>query len=153
MLNTFFDIVKYLIERRDKFKDEALSKDLIQLYKIIEKCHLAYGELSDKSRLKDRRILKYYHKESLNELKNIFTKLVKYFEITGEVGLISNLKVYVALESYESDRFYNNYDSINEHLEVIVNNNEVAGDFERTRLLLKEYISENMDKNTIYKHI
>ena len=152
MLKTCFDIVKYVVERRDKFKDEALNKDLVQLYQKIERCHLAYDELNNKSEIKDVSYLKYNHKECLDDLKKLVDKFVKYFEITGELELISNLKVYVALESYQSDRFYNNYDSINEHLEVIVNNGS-DGDFERTYLLLENYISKNVDKKTLYKYL
>ncbi|WP_413163936.1 hypothetical protein [Aeromonas salmonicida] len=152
MLKTCFDIVKYVIERRDRFKSESLNKDLVQLYHKIERCHSAYNELYNESEFKDINYLRYNHKECLDDLKKLVSKFVKYFEITGELELIGNLKVYVALESYESNRLYNKYDSINEHLEVIVNNG-AAGDFERTCSLLRDYISENIDKSTLYKNL
>ncbi|MHC8470604.1 hypothetical protein [Plesiomonas shigelloides] len=152
MIKTCYDLVKYILDNISKLKDESLNRDLVHLLSKLEECHSAYEKLNDKSERSDIKYLKYNHEKTLEELEKILHKFIKYFEIEGNSELVGNLKVYVALESYASDKFHGYDSSLDEHLGEIINK-KFAGNFDKTHSLLKAYISQNVQKKDIYKHL
>ncbi|WP_429038615.1 hypothetical protein [Aeromonas media] len=128
-------------------KQERFNRSLVELYKALKYCHLAYEQLqlNPKSERKASA-----HKNSIEELSALFSEFYDYFDINNDNEIINNVEMYIALESFNNAKYYKDYKKMDQSIKKILVSSS-CGDFETASKMLKAYLKDNVsDKYDLF---